>query len=83
MAVMLPGDDAWTDFGPGQDDSCQLCLGRVTEPEGEPVVVWNGPVKMWLHGGCAGSFVLRLARDAWQVERDADDGVHPLSRQRG
>jgi hypothetical protein len=42
----------------------------------EPVVMWRGATDLYLHGGCAGTFVLRLARDAWEVERDANDGKH-------
>jgi hypothetical protein len=43
-----------------------------------------GPTEIYLHGSCAGSFVLRIARDAWEVERAAGDGEFELPvRQHG
>ncbi|AQS69596.1 hypothetical protein B1H29_24300 [Streptomyces pactum] len=38
-------------------------------------VTWVGVgARIYLHGEyCAGSFVLRIARDAWQIEHDRDD----------
>lgn len=70
MGVLLPGDPQY----PGKSTLCFLCGESVAD--GEPVVYWHGGgvAHLWLHGGCAGSFVLRLARDAWEIERDAGDG---------
>lgn len=77
MAVVLADDE----FYPTVRDrvaSCLLC-GKPFEDE-EPAVFWEGSEQsLYLHGGCAGSFVLRLARDAWDVERRADDGEFTLT----
>lgn len=67
MAVIKTDEPSY----PDAEQACLLCFGDFTD--GEPVVMWGGPQRLYLHGGCAGSFVLRLARDAWEVERDADD----------
>lgn len=75
MAVYRLGED---EFGPQPGDSCMLCHEPLTADE--PIVFWAGPTNLTLHGGCAGTFVLRLARDAWEVERDANDGKHKLNR---
>lgn len=74
MGIVLTGDGQY----PAASVSCFLC----GEPagDGEPVVYWRGAgADLWLHGGCAGSFVLRLARDAWEIERDAGDGKFALT----
>lgn len=77
MAVLLPDDD----FYPKREELCFLC--STLAGDGEPVVMWGGQdLTLYLHGGCAGSFVLRIARDAWQVERDADDGKFTLTDRR-
>ena len=74
MSVVLPNQE----FYPEPKKTCFLCSGPAAD--GEPVVAWFGVSQdLYLHGGCAGSFVLRLARDAWQVERDADDGAFTLT----
>ena len=74
MGVLLPGDERY----PAESVSCFLC----GEPaaDGEPVAYWSGAgADLWLHGGCVGSFVLRLARDAWQIENDAGDGKFAIT----
>jgi hypothetical protein len=76
MAICKLGED---EFCPQPGDLCVLCLKPLVADE--PIVYWHGgPTKLNLHGGCAGTFVLRLARDAWEVERDANDGKHELRR---
>lgn len=76
MAIASRDDD----FYPS-DKNCLLCGDDFSD--GEPVVFWRGQdQELHLHGGCAGSFVLRLARDAWQVERDAQDGKFELTSRR-
>ena len=58
---------------------CFLC-GDSTKDE--PVIHWSGfggflddeGMMLVLHAGCAGSFVLRLARDAWEAENKKGDG---------
>lgn len=65
------GDGAWT---------CFLCSQRFDASDGEPAVYWvTAGEYIFFHGDCAGSFVLRLARDAWEVQRDAGDGKFPLT----
>ena len=66
-------------------DAANLPVALESVADGEPVVLWSGSGgHLWLHGGCAGSFVLRLARDAWEIERDASDGRFTVTlRQRG
>jgi hypothetical protein len=74
MSIFMPGDDFYpTD----PEDVCLLCLQPFTD--GEPVVMWASKTNIYLHGGCSGTFALRLARDAWQVERDANDGKYTLT----
>ena len=75
MSILPPDDD----FYPKPDDPCFLCMSPAAD--GEPVVMWwNGEDHViYRHGGCAGSFVLRLARDAWQIEHDADDGAFTVT----
>lgn len=68
VAVVLPGDERY----PAESTPCFLCDEAFDDRR--PVVFWSGAGgDLFLHGGCAGSFVLRLARDAWEVERDAGD----------
>ncbi len=74
MGIYKVGDQ----FGPKTDARCMLC-SQPLDPD-EPVVMWSGPDDLCLHGGCAGTFVLRLARDAWEVERDANDGKYTLKQ---
>lgn len=66
MSVVRPGSDLY----PAKDRVCFLCAGTF-DGSGD-VVMWVGAgYFMYLHGQrCAGSFVLRLARDAWQVEHE-------------
>lgn len=73
MAIYKMGDQ----WGPKPDSRCMLCQEPLTTDE--PVIMWGGPVDLCLHGGCAGTFVLRLARDAWEVERNANDGKYTLT----
>jgi hypothetical protein len=73
MAIYKMGDQ----WGPKPDSLCMLCEQSFTKEE--PVVMWAGPTDLCLHGGCAGTFVLRLARDAWEVEREANDGKYKLT----
>ena len=52
---------------------CFLCA----EPPRYPMVVWHGAggtQTILLHEECAGSLVLRLARDAWEVEHERKSG---------
>ena len=80
MGVLVPGDPQY----PGESTLCFWCAESVAD--GEPVVYWHGGGggQLWLHGGCVGSFVLRLARDAWEIERDAGDGRFTITlRQEG
>jgi len=79
VGVVAPGDEQY----PSGSEVCFLCGDIVAD--GGPAVYWRGSgVDLWLHGGCAGSFVLRLGRDAWEVERDAGDGRWTLAmRNRG
>jgi hypothetical protein len=74
MGIYELGDQ----FGPKPGALCMLCQEPLIA--GEPVVMWSGPTDLNLHGGCAGTFVLRLARDAWQVENEANDGKCELKR---
>jgi hypothetical protein len=76
MAIYRLGED---EFAPQPGDLCMLCQEPLTDDE--PIVMWSGPTQLNLHGGCAGTFVLRLARDAWQVEHEASDGKYKLRRQ--
>jgi hypothetical protein len=78
MAIVYSDDPTWY---PSVQDRCLLCSGDFSD--GEPVVMWHGPYRVWLHGGCAGSFVLRIARDAWEVESKAEDGEFTLTFRRG
>jgi hypothetical protein len=64
-------------FGPQPGAVCMLCDKPLIADE--PIVMWSGPADLCLHGSCAGTFVLRLARDAWEVERDANDGKYTLT----
>ena len=73
MAVIKHGDQ----YYPSAERRCALCSTAFDDDE--PVVYWGGPEDFYLHGGCSGSFVLRLARDAWQVEHDANDGQFTLT----
>ena len=62
---------------PDDTKACLLCTKGFSDQE--PIVLWRGSKDIYVHGGCAGTLVLRLARDAWQVERDADDGAFSLT----
>jgi hypothetical protein len=73
MGIYKLGDE----WGPSKGSICLLCREPLTEDE--PVVMWAGPPDLCLHGGCAGTFALRIARDAWEVERDANDGKFTLT----
>lgn len=73
MAICKVGEE----WGPEPGELCMLCSEPLIVEE--PAVMWRGPTDLYLHGGCAGTFVLRLARDAWEVERDANDGKHKLT----
>lgn len=79
MSVVQP-DDEWY-FKEG--DACFLC-GKGAD--GVPAVMWKGSgagstvVTLLLHGGCAGTFTLRLARDAWEVEHRAGPDTYTLTR---
>jgi hypothetical protein len=75
MSIMML-DDRF--FPEDPDPTCLLCSTPLTHDE--PTVVWTGITNIFLHGGCATSFVLRLARDAWEVERDANGGKYTLTR---
>jgi len=74
MAVALPDHD----FYPSNRDdapTCFLCAKPFDPSDGQPVVYWvGGGTYIAFHGDCAGSFVLRFARDAWEIQRDTDDG---------
>lgn len=51
---------------------CFLCSESFEH--GEQVVYWVGAgTAIYLHGRCTASFVLRLARDAWALERTIYD----------
>lgn len=76
MAVVTSDDELY----PPSGTECLLCLGDFSD--GQPAVYWRGGQDLFLHGGCAGTFVLRLARDAWQLERDADDDKFELTKDR-
>lgn len=64
--LVKPGSDLF----PSEDELCFLCA-KPFRDDGQ-AVRWTGDgVSIYLHGRyCAGSFVLRLARDAWQVEHE-------------
>jgi hypothetical protein len=70
MAILEPVDDEY----PTADARCFLCSEHFND-EG-PVVFWRGGggQRVYWHGDCSASFVLRFARDAWEIQRDADDG---------
>jgi hypothetical protein len=62
------------------DHLCVLCSEPAADGK-EPVVVWAteavgdaSPFLYW-HAGCTTSFVLRLGRDAWQLEHDRADNI--------
>jgi hypothetical protein len=74
MAVIKLDDPFFPD---DPDPRCLLCSDPLKDDE--PIVFWAGVSNLYLHGSCAGTFVLRLARDAWEVERDANDGKHSLT----
>jgi hypothetical protein len=74
MSIFKPGDRFYPE---GPDVACLLCSKPFTDDE--PIVMWSGITNIYLHGGCAGTFVLRLARDAWQVENEANDGKFALT----
>jgi hypothetical protein len=82
MSIVFPGDDFYPTTESGdKSQECFLCGENFDPSDGEPVVYWRGGgTNIHFHGGCAGSFALRFARDAWEVERDADDGKFPLTR---
>ena len=72
MSVII---DSKHDRYPSAENTCILCAGGFED--GQPVVFWNS--QLYWHGGCAGSFALRFARDAWQVEHDAADRKYQLT----
>jgi hypothetical protein len=64
MAIIHPEHDHY----PTDPSRCFLCSELFDD--GLPVVYWTGADnEIFLHGECAGSFVLRLARDAWEIDR--------------
>lgn len=71
--LVRPGSDQY----PSLDRLCFLC----SKPfDGVGIVVmWAGPGHfVYLHGQrCASSFVLRLGRDAWEVEHEQRSTAHP------
>lgn len=66
--LVKPGHELWP-----STDGCFLCA-KPFDGTGT-AVMWVGVgARIYLHGEyCAGSFVLRVARDAWQVEHDRGD----------
>ena len=67
---------------PDKDAGCFLCGDSFADRQ--PVAFWGGATgNLYLHGGCAGSFVLRIARDAWEIERDAADGRFAIVSRNG
>jgi hypothetical protein len=84
MSVVRLGDQFYPGGSPpwlNQEAVCSLCFSPVAD-DSEPVVLWHGGNgDLWLHGRCAGSFVLRLARDAWEIERDTGNRFHHKSRE--
>ena len=68
MTVLVPGEDGWqfvwNELG---ELDCFLCghsIGRQAM-----AVYWGGATgDIALHRACATSFVLRLARDCWELE---------------
>jgi hypothetical protein len=69
VSVIHPNSEQY----PDRQARCFLCGDSFADRQ--PVAFWGGANgNLYLHGGCAGSFVLRLARDAWEIERDAADG---------
>ena len=81
MGVVFPGDDYYPTNVDDGSHTCFLCSEEFDPSDGEPVVYWvTRGAYIFFHGDCAGSFVLRLARDAWEVQRDANDGKFALKR---
>lgn len=63
MAIIHPEHDHY----PSNPARCFLCSELFHD--GLPVVYWTGGNnEIFLHGDCAGSFVFRLARDAWEID---------------
>jgi hypothetical protein len=75
VGVVTPDSDRY----PDESVVCFLC--GETAADGEPVAYWMGAGNsyLWLHGGCVGSFVHRLGRDAWQIENEAGDGKYTVT----
>jgi hypothetical protein len=76
MTVLVPGETGWEFVWHERDDLvCFLCGHSI--PRQWLAVHWDGATgAITLHRGCATSFVLRLARDCWELERhEAMEGV--------
>jgi hypothetical protein len=60
-----------TSVGVNEHTQCFLCGEPLQRP---PTIVWVGNTgSIAFHAVCGTSFVLRLARDCWELERDASD----------
>lgn len=64
------------DFGshlyPTRSDQCMLCFG--TFGDRERAFIWDGPERIYCHGGCLSDWSFAIARDAWELSRDVRHG---------
>ena len=69
MSLLIPGENGWN-FRYAEntiEDRCFLCSEPISRQE--VAIMWAGATgEIVLHARCATSFVLRLARDCWEVE---------------
>jgi hypothetical protein len=71
VSILVPGESAWQHVWNDQGRlDCFLCGARI--PHQSLAVYWAGATgHIALHRECAVSFVLRLARDCWELEHAA------------
>lgn len=69
MSLLVPGEAAWQHVLAGAAAlDCFLCGERISPQS--IAVYWGGATaSIAFHRGCASSFVLRLARDCWELEQ--------------
>jgi hypothetical protein len=69
MTVLVPGEPGWEHVWHDRDELiCFLCGGPIRKQS--MAVYWLGATGgINFHRACATSFVLRLARDCWELER--------------
>jgi hypothetical protein len=69
VSILIPGEAGWSyAFDAGGKSDCFLCYDPVGKHE--LAIYWHGATgDILFHRGCAASFVFRLARDCWEIDR--------------